>query len=477
MKGLSLSTRLAGMFGVAALGIFLLIGSAIYCVLDGQIERLQRSELDTRFNMVARMLDKPDLADRWPHMQLKLNTLSQEYQLIRFWIDSDDPRFRYGQPNEAVSRMLGSGSGYGELELPEHDSSLSARVGRLPAGDGRPALVLLAAIDSVAFKQAREATLVTLFVLSALGIALATLCGHWIARVGLRPLHELSAEARQISPRQLSQRLRLDGLPAELSALGGAFNEALDRLEQAYLRLESFNADVAHELRTPLANLIGQSQVALSRERSAQDYEEVLQSNLEELERLRAIINDMLFLARVDQGGLAAERVETSLAAEVATTLDFLEVIFDEQGVQVALRGDARASVERALFQRAVTNLLYNAAQHTASGGRIEIRLSGERGAAQVEVSNPGVSIGAEQRARVFERFYRADLARANSQSNHGLGLSIVKAVASMHGGSVFVRSEGGVNTFGFTVDAVGAVPNVGEEEGAVAPRLMPRSV
>lgn len=139
----------------------------------------------------------------------------------------------------------------------------------------------------------------------------------------------------------------------------------------------------------------------------------------------------------------------------MANTLDFLDVIFDEQGVQVALRGDARAGVERALFQRAVTNLLYNAAQHTAPGGRIEVRLSGERGAAQVEVSNPGDPIGAEQRARLFERFYRADLARANSQSSHGLGLSIVKAVASMHGGSVFVRSEAGINTFGFTVDAV----------------------
>ncbi|GBL54643.1 putative two-component sensor [Pseudomonas citronellolis] len=457
MKGLSLSTRLAGMFAVAALGAFLLIGSALYWVLDQQIERLQRSELDTRFNMVARMLDKPDLVQRWPHLQGKLNTLSQEYELIRFWIDSDDARLRYGQVSEPVRRLLAAGSGYGELELPDHGSPLSTRVGRLPASGERPALVLLTAIDSVAFQQARQATLVALFGLSALGIALASLCGHWIARVGLRPLHRLSDEARQISPRQLSQRLRLERLPAELSALAQAFNEALDRLEQAYLRLESFNADVAHELRTPLANLIGQSQVALSRERGARDYEEVLQSNLEELERLRAIVNDMLFLARVDQGSLAAERVETSLRAEVGNTLDFLEVIFDEQGVSVALHGEARASVERALFQRAVTNLLYNAAQHTAPGGRIEVRLSGEGGAARVAVSNPGTPIGDEERARLFERFYRVDAARANSQSSHGLGLSIVKAVASMHGGSVFVRSEAGVNTFGFSVAAVPA--------------------
>ncbi len=329
---MSLSTRLAGMFAGAAVVIFALIGTMLYCILDRQTERLQQGEVDVRFNMVSRMLDHPDLAERWPHLQGKLDNLSQEYELIRFWIDSDDPRYHYGRFSEPVQRLIADGAGRYELELPEHRYALTARVGVLPAREGRPRLTYVTAIDSAAFHEARTSTLKWLLGLSALGVLLASLLGHWIARLGLWPVHRLSEEARRISPRQLSQRLQLSPLPAELRELVGAFNGALDRLEQAYVRLESFNADVAHELRTPLTNLIGQTQVALSRERSGEHYEEVLQSNLEELERLRAIVNDMLFLARADQGRLACEREETSLAGEIATTVDFLEVIFDEAG-------------------------------------------------------------------------------------------------------------------------------------------------
>lgn len=444
---MSLSTRLAGMFAGAAVVIFALIGTMLYCILDRQTERLQQGEVDVRFNMVSWMLDHPDLAERWPHLQGKLDNLSQEYELIRFWIDSDDPRY-----HEPVQRLIADGAGRYELELPEHRYALTARVGVLPAREGRPRLTYVTAIDSAAFHEARTSTLKWLLGLSALGVLLASLLGHWIARLGLWPVHRLSEEARRISPRQLSQRLQLSPLPAELRELVGAFNGALDRLEQAYVRLESFNADVAHELRTPLTNLIGQTQVALSRERSGEHYEEVLQSNLEELERLRAIVNDMLFLARADQGRLACEREETSLAGEIATTVDFLEVIFDEAGVGIEVRGEARALVERALFQRAVTNLLYNAAQHTAAGGTLRVGVERRGDEVRVAVSNPGVPIADEHRRHLFERFYRVDAARSNSEANHGLGLSIVKAVASMHGGSVFVDSADGWNTFGFTV-------------------------
>lgn len=242
---MSLSTRLAGMFAGAAVVIFALIGTMLYCILDRQTERLQQGEVDVRFNMVSRMLDHPDLAERWPHLQGKLDNLSQEYELIRFWIDSDDPRYHYGRFSEPVQRLIADGAGRYELELPEHRYALTARVGVLPAREGRPRLTYVTAIDSAAFHEARTSTLKWLLGLSALGVLLASLLGHWIARLGLWPVHRLSEEARRISPRQLSQRLQLSPLPAELRELVGAFNGALDRLEQAYVRLESFNADVA----------------------------------------------------------------------------------------------------------------------------------------------------------------------------------------------------------------------------------------
>ena len=270
-----------------------------------------------------------------------------------------------------------------------------------------------------------------------------------MARIGLKPLVKLSEEAQKLAPPRLSGRLHLAPLAPELDQLVSAFNSTLDRVEQAWTRLESFNADVAHELRSPLTNLIGQTQVALTRGRSAEHYFEVLQSNLEELERLRSIINDMLFLASADQGSKASKLTRASLADEVATTLEYLEFILEDARVEVRVSGDALADIEKAHLRRALINLLSNAVQHTEAGEAIEVLIEQQAGQVTISISNPGQPITAEHLPHLFERFYRVDAARHNSGANHGLGLAIVKAIAQMHGGEVFVRSGDGRNTFG----------------------------
>jgi two-component system heavy metal sensor histidine kinase CusS len=281
---------------------------------------------------------------------------------------------------------------------------------------------------------------------------LVAFLGYRIARVGLRPLEALSASAAALSPKNLGERLQLSPLPRELSDLAASFNGALDRLERAYLQLEAFNADVAHELRTPLTNLVGQTQVALSKERSNAELEDVLHSNLEELERMRAIVNDMLFLARADQGETAVNRQRASLREEIEKTVDFLELIIDEAGVSVRVAGDAKASIEVSLFRRAATNLLQNAVQHSPPGAEIVVEVAKEGEGARVVVANPGEAIPEQHLPRLFDRFYRVDASRKSSDTNHGLGLSIVKAIALMHGGGVFAESNGGRTSVGFTV-------------------------
>jgi two-component system heavy metal sensor histidine kinase CusS len=284
------------------------------------------------------------------------------------------------------------------------------------------------------------------------GALLVAALSYRVARVGLKPVARLSADARRIGPDTRDQRLRMAALPLELAEFGASFNSALERLDAAYTQLETFNADVAHELRTPLANLIGQTQVALGRERGAEDLREVLQSNLEELERLRTIVSDMLFLARAERGERAARRVEVSLAREIGKTVEFFDLLLEDAGMQVAVEGDAQALVETSLFHRAVTNLLQNAIQHAPRGACIQARVSHAGGEAEVSVSNPSDPIPAEQLPRLFDRFYRADASRPNSDANHGLGLAIVRAIAAMHGGRVFARSESGLTTVGFTL-------------------------
>ena len=177
--------------------------------------------------------------------------------------------------------------------------------------------------------------------------------------------------------------------------LAKSFNGALERLDHAYGRLESFNADVAHELRTPVTILIGQTEVALTRDRSIDELRHTLQSNLEEFERVRAIINDMLFLARADQGERATGLVEVSLAAEIGRTLEFLEIPLEEAQVRAVASGDARAFVNTSLFGRALSNLVMNAIQHCAPGATISVSITREHGRIRIAVANPGEPIAA----------------------------------------------------------------------------------
>lgn len=311
---------------------------------------------------------------------------------------------------------------------------------------------LVLARDPAPFSQTIYSFRAALVFMVSAGVMLVALLGYWIARVGLRPLARLSRQAGGLSPSNRTERLGFDALPAELWNLTASFNGALERLQQAYAKLEAFNADVAHELRTPLTNLIGQTQVALSRQRHVNDLEEVLQSNLEELDRMRGIVNDMLFLAMADRGTLVSSPAHASLSEEVRKVVEFLEPLMEERGVRVRLEGDALVPIETSLFRRAVSNLLQNAIEHSQAGDEIVARVEHRDGSPCVAVSNPGSLIEDAHLEHLFERFYRVDSSRTNSGGNHGLGLSIVKAVASMHRGMVFASSKAGWNTFGFTV-------------------------
>lgn len=448
----SIALRLSGMFTLVALLIFVLIGGALYQQVDRGLGLLPEAELDARYSVLESSVGRFGTPDHWAKITSKLKLLSEEDKRIRFWVVSSDPSYEYGSPDAQIRAFAEGGSGKRDLRLPGYDHPFKALVSQFPAKDQRPPLRFIIAIDTENFHATQHQLLMALIGLAFVGVVLAALLGFWVSRIGLKPLGKLSDEAQKLAPPKLSGRLQLSPLPPELSQFVNSFNATLDRVELAYSRLESFNADVAHELRSPLTNLIGQTQVALTRGRSAEHYFEVLQSNLEELERLRSIINDMLFLASADQGSKATTLIESSLADEVATTLDYLDFILEDAQVQVRVRGDATVHIERAHLRRALINLLSNAVQHTAPGQVIDVKIDLQANRVAIAVTNPGDVIASEHLPRLFERFYRVDASRSNSGGNHGLGLAIVKAIALMHGGDVFVRSEGGGNTFGITL-------------------------
>lgn len=453
----SISRRLAVMFAAASFMMISITSLATYALLKRELGRHQMTELTTRWDFNQFLVSRASDESKWPHVREKLDARTPEDGRARYWVLSDDPAFRYGTLLPGMERLAKGPDGFGELTDPGKRYPMKALVRTIGPEEQRPAVRFVVAIDTTPFMETLRAFTVGLVALTLIGVVLVALLGYYIARVGLRPLARVADEAQALKPGRLAQRLRADHLPPELTRLTASFNGALDRLESAYQQLEAFNADVAHELRTPLTNMIGQTQVALSRERDGAELKEVLHSNLEEMDRLRAIVNDMLFLARADRGEIVPERVEVSLAQEVDRTVEFLEFVLEEAGMQVRVDGDVQAGIQTSLFQRAVVNLLQNAVEHSPRGAEIVVTLAQQPHGAVISVRNPGAEIAKEHLSRLFDRFYRVDRARSGSGGgSHGLGLSIVKAVAAMHGGSVFAESGRAGTTIGFTVATAG---------------------
>jgi len=449
-----LSVRLTAMFAACAALVFLIGGYALYRTLQDGFMQQVRNEMRLRAGWAESMVLRVQNEAQWRlWLTPKFNAAEMERSDVRLWIVSDSPAFRYG-PSSLEIEGLAQTQGFGQLVERGHPCALMTWTKHLPADGDRPAVTLVLVKDPLRFVETLDTFGDALLGLGAVAVLVVALLGYGIARVGLRPLERLSRQARALDPSHQDQRLALTPMPAELDNLTASFNGALARLETAYQQLEAFNADVAHELRTPLTNLIGQTQVTLTRQRGAAELEDVLRSNLEEMERLKQIVNDMLFLARADQGAAASRHADTSIAAEVHKVAEYLEMLMDDRGVRIRVDGDERGCVETALLRRALGNLLQNAIQHSTQGDEILVQVSRDGERIQVAVSNPGRPIEGKHLAHVFDRFYRVDSARRNEGGNHGLGLAIVKAIALMHRGSVFARSEAGRNTFGFTLTA-----------------------
>ena len=271
------------------------------------------------------------------------------------------------------------------------------------------------------------------------GVALSTWLARAVTRRGLRPLVKMTAAAERIHAAQLHERLASADWPAELRALAAAFDAMLRRLEGAFARLSQFSADLAHELRTPVFNLRGEAEVALSQARSADEYRDVLGSSLEELDRLSQMIDSLLFLARAESPETHIERRPLDARREIEIVVEFHEAAVEERGISISVEGHGTVAADPIMFQRAVSNLLENAVQQTSKGGSIVVRLDGTAAQTSVSVADTGPGIAPEHLPQLFDRFFRADPARHASGS--GLGLAIVKSIMDLHGGSAAVQS------------------------------------
>ena len=280
----------------------------------------------------------------------------------------------------------------------------------------------------------------------------ATLCGAGVAAGlgwllacrGLRPLRRMAKEASAVTTSRLATRLDTGRAPAELRDLADAFNGMLARLQDSFSRLSEFSADLAHDFRTPISNLIGQTQVTLAQPRAQQEYEMLLESNLEEYERLARMIENMLFLARADHAQVALDLRPLDARAEMEKVVDYFEAVAAERDLALELAGSGTVRADQTLLRRAVTNLVENALRHSPAGSRVGIEVASADQATRIRVTNGGAGISPQTLPHVFGRFYRGDPARSNSAGSTGLGLAIVDSIMRLHGGTVTASSSAG---------------------------------
>ena len=284
-----------------------------------------------------------------------------------------------------------------------------------------------------------------LAVVLGLGVIAAAFIAITVTRRGLRPLVEMRRALERVQPAHLSERIEPAQWPRELQPVVTAFDGMLDRLEDSFTRLSQFSADLAHELRTPIGNMLGEAQVALTRERSSNEYRTVIESTAAECERLSGIIDNLLFLARAESAEQQIERSLFNGRAALEKIAGFYQTAAEDRHVDIACQGEGQIFADPALFNRALSNLIDNALRFTSDGGNIRISIAARKGHTEISVRDTGSGIAPEHLPRVFDRFYRGDPSR--SSSGTGLGLALVKSIVDLHGGSARIQSQMGSGT------------------------------
>ena len=421
----SLRARLSMWLAVQTFFVLGVVCAVIYVATNLNLSYRQDALLGQRIEVIRHLIEE--------HAQ----TSERDMGVLRHKLDD----FFRGYSDIRLTLTLDRVERYGRFD-DDGDPTRSIVFALPPLSPGSQPLDALLELDLSADIALRRTLAWALSAIVVCGAVIVSLLSAWTVRRALAPIDALSAEAATVSPDKMGQRLD-EAQPTELRPLVRQFNAVLGRLEHAYVQLEGFNADVAHELRTPLATLIGQTELALTRDYSADAIRDTLGSNLEELHRLSQIVADMLFLSRAERGATARRNHVQSLAAMATDVANYHEAEAEDSGVSIEIQGDAAAAIDRSLIQRAISNLVSNAIRFSPTQSQIVIYISRlQRGDICIDVGNRGPQIAEHALPRIFQRFYRADAARSGDSEHHGLGLAIVAAIARMHEGHAHARSD-----------------------------------
>ncbi len=273
--------------------------------------------------------------------------------------------------------------------------------------------------------------------------------GWYLARKTLNPVQKIAESTQRITATNLSQRLPLQGTDDELDQLAATINDMLDRLEDSFRKLAQFTADAAHELRTPIAALRGETEVLLAKERSSADYREALGNNLERLDYITRLVNDLLLLSQADEGEKTLNRKSVPLTILVRDIGEAFQAVAQQKGIALSLRASDEVPVsgDDTRLRQLFSNLIDNAIKYTPQGGKITVSLVPDKNTVTVSIRDTGIGIPKKDIPFVFDRFYRVGKSRSRENGGTGLGLSISQWIARAHQGSIAIASQLGRGT------------------------------
>lgn len=454
---MSLTQRLTLMFMAAASAVLLVLGFVIASSVEKHFEDLDMEVLSGKMELTRQALLRVNT-----HQGLTEFTHQLAYSLVGHHgmevmvIDADeaiifatghagfDPALVIRQATKSPDQPA-----LWRLDAQTYRGLAERLPTALLGESGQPLRVVVAVATDIAHHQSYMQEFLGTLWLFVAGAALVTGVLGWVAvRRGLAPLRAMRTQAQGVTAQQLDQRLPVQTIPRELAELAQSLNEMLARLQDAFQRLTDFSSDIAHELRTPVSNLLTQTQVTLSRARSADDYRRILESNAEEFERMARMISDMLLLAKSDNGLVVPQRELLSMADEVRALFDYFDAVAEEKNVSLSLAGDGQFNADRLMLRRALGNLLSNALRHADPASTVSVSLQTLEAGGQISVTNHGESIAPEHLERIFDRFFRVDPARQRSSEGTGLGLAITQSIIAAHGGTIRAGSADGITTF-----------------------------
>jgi two-component system, OmpR family, heavy metal sensor histidine kinase CusS len=455
LRSWSITTRLILLFATASFGLLVASALILYRELEISLERQDQQFFEDKIAGIRHVLSES------PRPQFDLQPEIRWHQgrtVIDYWVRVErqngtvlietpgmsellPPSQRFPPP-AAVGADLGTAA---EWHLNRRRFALQSALATI--GPARqPALILLM-LDKTGDRDLTSRFRRKMAVVVGLALLLSVPLAGAIVRAGLSPVQRMADAANRISATRLSERMEGAPWPPELRRLAAAFDAMLARLEDSFGRLEQFSSDLAHEFRTPLNNLMGEIEVGLGRTRTAEEYQLMLASNLEECSRLAHMIDNLLFLARAERPDRKLGLVELDLAHEMSAVSEFHEALAEQKGVQVRCAGGGELIADPMLLRRALTNLVSNALQWTPAGGNVTLEARRNGNGTEILVRDTGAGIAPEHIPRIFDRFYRVDPARADDREGTGLGLAIVRSIMDLHGGSVTVESVPGSGT------------------------------